>query len=878
MVKRRTEDPDGAELDGLVREMAIKSARSDGLSGGWKAVIILLVAIIILLITDSIEIKMSKDDSNGKSLQGGITKVKEAAAATTAAATTAATTTAATQPATDPAPQDGGATTSAATTTTTSTIAGATASASASTSSTTTTTTTAATTTTTAAAAPAGNVQLCKADDCWTYSSRAQPITDEEKKKLAAEHGSWTWTDEPVRDRKMLDLYKKYANRDVPWKDMPGDIAWQKNNAYMTRYLKESKDLVMRAMEAILAEYGHGKKDAPNDDFATRSQMFSLLTVPDEELLELKQKNAPGLENGGFTTPRSWEGLKRRLLHALITEDSFVFAMGGHSAAAGHGNHFSQSYTLQVAWILEPIFARLGVRHEARNMANGGMGTGQHGIAAATMYGPDVDMLMWDSGMTEPGGRDPDLMARQSIISGIKVPVLWSFPYSVLQNLNRFGECEVGSMGQAMTGIAEATTTAEVDKTIWAARFMKCASDIDKEFCKTNRFNATCWIERDDFTPEKPQSPHMGGQASWHPGNRVHQLQGRTLAFTILQALHEALNEWSEAPNFELPDDKWHVTTHYENIREKVLAIEPENSPCYGLSAIGLERVCKLPMKARSEWSPRPYPDLTSMRSIMPKEQVDLIDPPPPVSYQSDVFNPVLHPPPGEVDVLNIVANGPEFREVLKPHYESYYYNKVAGLDKPKQKPGKGHILTHPSGICDGTLDSFCKRDAKNDCLLNAHNDARSGIFTDSVSGWLLWNIPKVENGYILLKAETWHFRDENPKTIEWKSINNENDNRQLRGDAESGRMLGKRKQEPYCDEFRYEISINGKVKTLDKNQFTGDTSVGELGSNDGIRKQMQRVVEIITLADDPNLKGDVEVGVRIKGCKEFLYSHIYWS
>jgi hypothetical protein len=40
-------------------------------------------------------------------------------------------------------------------------------------------------------------------------------------------------------------------------------------------------------------------------------------------------------DQAGCTTPKSWENLKRRLLHAIMTEDVFVFAMGGHSAAAG---------------------------------------------------------------------------------------------------------------------------------------------------------------------------------------------------------------------------------------------------------------------------------------------------------------------------------------------------------------------------------------------------------------------------------------------------------------------------------------------------------------------------------------------------------------
>lgn len=61
-------------------------------------------------------------------------------------------------------------------------------------------------------------------------------------------------------------------------------------------------------------------------------------------------------------------------------------------------NHFEQTYTGQVHRILEPVFARLGVRHEARNLANGGMGTIQHGLGGGSFYGPDVSFLMWDSG------------------------------------------------------------------------------------------------------------------------------------------------------------------------------------------------------------------------------------------------------------------------------------------------------------------------------------------------------------------------------------------------------------------------------------------------------------------------------------------------
>jgi hypothetical protein len=51
---------------------------------------------------------------------------------------------------------------------------------------------------------------------------------------------------------------------------------------------------------------------------------------------------------------------------------------------------------------MEAVFARLGVKHEARNVGMGGLGTLQTGLAAASILGPHVDVIMWDSGMYSP--------------------------------------------------------------------------------------------------------------------------------------------------------------------------------------------------------------------------------------------------------------------------------------------------------------------------------------------------------------------------------------------------------------------------------------------------------------------------------------------
>jgi hypothetical protein len=52
--------------------------------------------------------------------------------------------------------------------------------------------------------------------------------------------------------------------------------------------------------------------------------------------------------------------------------ERYVWATGGHSAAAAHGNLFNESYTAHIERNLQPLFASLGIDFEARNYAMGG--------------------------------------------------------------------------------------------------------------------------------------------------------------------------------------------------------------------------------------------------------------------------------------------------------------------------------------------------------------------------------------------------------------------------------------------------------------------------------------------------------------------------
>ena len=92
-------------------------------------------------------------------------------------------------------------------------------------------------------------------------------------------------------------------------------------------------------MEAVLGEYGHSKFDEPDLDFDERSTMFHVnlvnLTREDGDYTSEFQHDIAS--SAGWHDLKGWDNLQRRILHAIMTEDTFVFAMGGHSAAAGHG-------------------------------------------------------------------------------------------------------------------------------------------------------------------------------------------------------------------------------------------------------------------------------------------------------------------------------------------------------------------------------------------------------------------------------------------------------------------------------------------------------------------------------------------------------------
>jgi hypothetical protein len=89
--------------------------------------------------------------------------------------------------------------------------------------------------------------------------------------------------------------------------------------------------------------------------------------------------------------------------HATLIESTFtnyVWLTGGHSAAAGHGNLYNESYTAVMERDLKDIFGSIGIDFEGRNYAMGGTSScSEISMCWEEIFGADVDFFSWDFGM-----------------------------------------------------------------------------------------------------------------------------------------------------------------------------------------------------------------------------------------------------------------------------------------------------------------------------------------------------------------------------------------------------------------------------------------------------------------------------------------------
>jgi len=710
----------------------------------------------------------------------------------------------------------------------------------------------------------------------------------------------------PVVDFEAIGKMKK--EKDEGYNILHGEIdkedfpegSWQTDDEYVQNLLDEARKLIHRVQEGIYAEYGWATASLTEEQLSERKVNFGVHLLPQDEPHSKSVDASMGI---AWMYEDSFRHFVKKLLNALITNDHFFVILGGHSAAAGHGNNFHQSYMMQFHEIMEPVFDRLGMVLVSANRAQGGMGTLQASLAGTSIYG-EKDFMLWDSSMTEKGGGHQDVFFRQMMLTGHRTPILFDMGGGkpTLDNLHDEVGAYVGGLTMGNPSHIEQTTSVEQAKQLpFAVAHLFCASGNDSCNSIENKYNAHCWTDRVDIEPSTVQSEKYGSQVSWHPGFRTHKWIGRRLALVFLHALEEALTLWEKTASTEgnpLDGKHWHISQEEQDIREKLKQADASKTACGQLMADQEKpiQICTTPMRGATQWAPRADPDHSSIISLLkpsPNGYVPgLFENPVNLYNGRDPHFPSQKIPDGEVDVATIarsIAPQSTHRRVLAEfhaEYSSRLENTRQQTTKYPQNqtkqlrsrdlsgdstvvPGEGWtVLNHPSGFCDGTSNAECKRQEGDGCLMGGHNDSRSVLKGDGLSGWLVFDLKDVKEGLFMARTEIWHAHNSNPRTEGWTSENN----------VKEGRRGLKAPPPPLPDDFTIEVAVNGEVlyKVDEEGLKARCSPKGEIAYN----------VSVCKFVDNPELasnnnNNNMEVAIRVTGSGResvLAISHVYYA
>ena len=269
--------------------------------------------------------------------------------------------------------------------------------------------------------------------------------------------------------------------------------------------------------------------------------------------------------SGDPSSTKSWSRFQRKLMMKLLmvqtaaapiaTTDAvpFVWATGGHSATAGHGNFYDESYTFYLEQAAKDVFKAVGMQMTGRNYAMGGTAAGPEvALCAKEIFGQDVDVLVWDFGMTD--GKD---IWKQSLYHWRAGLMDKSKPINVayhaggrnngqrvkaIKEIEELGLAALISSENVMNAAVEGfpdtlgLTTDEIDKLPEFVRNFRCGNQYEAgdPYCGSEKFNMTLCPDRKFRT-------------SWHPGWKWQAVMGYLAAYFLIEVLDDALKELTTA-------------------------------------------------------------------------------------------------------------------------------------------------------------------------------------------------------------------------------------------------------------------------------------------------------------------------------------------
>jgi len=272
--------------------------------------------------------------------------------------------------------------------------------------------------------------------------------------------------------------------------------------------------------------------------------------------------------------PVSWNTYKHKFIDLFMrnkmnNSSSFVVAFTGSSVTAGHDNFFNESYPMVVERNLVPIFNKLGIHLEVRNVALGNNPCYPYDACISTHAGDDVDLITWEQSMN--CGRDPNpveaflrsaarMPKRPMVVFMNSGTPFWK-PSACSQDNSEIDEennTRTSPFSRAEVALSRLPLSLVANMTshlLETAPFLVVQEGKHQGESLLNHYAdvvaPSIQSVNSAINAYKCQGPYgpgfgaktLGGGKDWHPGVLGHRFRGDTFSYFLLEIIREALSE-----------------------------------------------------------------------------------------------------------------------------------------------------------------------------------------------------------------------------------------------------------------------------------------------------------------------------------------------
>lgn len=243
------------------------------------------------------------------------------------------------------------------------------------------------------------------------------------------------------------------------------------------------------------------------------------------------------------------ESSRRRVLAAPDFYQRFVWATGGHSASAGHGNIFNESYTSVMNRAVTDVFGSIGIEFVGRSNAMGGTASAPEiALCSEAIFGTDIDIQSWDYGMTDANWFFRKAMYNQRAGLNPNRPAIIDLngggrDFKIRNWINRRTE------ERGLTSIYLDPDQFDSMEEMFPDTFGLSKEDVDAMPRFVRHYKCSGSIEKGDPTCGEYKysnleiCPKRKGMASWHPGWKRMALWGNLLALFLSDMLLDSVEE-----------------------------------------------------------------------------------------------------------------------------------------------------------------------------------------------------------------------------------------------------------------------------------------------------------------------------------------------